>query len=87
MVVAPADAQVLRKITAKPEFRTAGTSGLILTELAQQSITKIGTRALPPPALIGTGGRVPPSAVIEDDANGSVETAGTFAPATDGIDF
>jgi predicted extracellular nuclease len=37
--------------------------------------------------VIGSGGRVPPSAVIEDDATGDVETSGTFDPGTDGIDF
>jgi uncharacterized protein len=37
--------------------------------------------------VVGAGGRVPPSTVIEDDATGSVETSGIFDPATDGIDF
>lgn len=43
--------------------------------------------SLPPTTVVGTGGRVPPSSVIEDDANGSVETSGVFDPANDGIDF
>ncbi|NUR80133.1 MAG: nuclease [Dermatophilaceae bacterium] len=30
---------------------------------------------------------MPPANVIEDDATGSVESSGTFDPATDGIDF
>ena len=37
--------------------------------------------------MIGTGGRVPPPQVIDDDATGDVETSGTFDAATDGIDF
>src|SRR5262249_53935788 len=41
----------------------------------------------PAPTLVGTGGRVPPATVIEDDATGDVETSGVFDPATDGIDF
>ena len=37
--------------------------------------------------MIGNGGRVPPTQVIEDDATGSVETSGVFDPANDGIDL
>jgi predicted extracellular nuclease len=70
------------------EFRSsAGASALTLTELTSPTITRIGARALPAPVVIGTGGRIPPSTVIEDDANGSVETGGVFDPAADGIDF
>ena len=29
---------------------------------------------------MGTGGRIPPNTVIEDDATGSVETSGVFDP-------
>jgi catechol 2,3-dioxygenase-like lactoylglutathione lyase family enzyme len=43
--------------------------------------------ALPPPTVIGTGGRIPPTAVIEDDATGNVEAIDVFDPASDGIDF
>src|SRR5947209_19798385 len=44
----------------------------------------------PPPVgtLIGLGGRMPPTSVIEDDAiDGNVETSGVFDPASDGLDF
>jgi hypothetical protein len=37
--------------------------------------------------VLGSGGRIPPAEVIEDDASGSVETSGVFDPAQDGIDF
>ena len=40
-----------------------------------------------PVTLVGPGGRVAPTTVIEDDATGDVETSGVFDPATDGIDF
>jgi predicted extracellular nuclease len=71
------------------EFRGGGaTSGnLTLTELTSPAVTKLGTRAVPAPTVIGSGGRVPPTTVIDDDATGSVETSGTFQPTTDGIDF
>src|SRR5919106_777429 len=41
----------------------------------------------PGDTVIGTGGRLPPTEVIDDDATGDVNTSGTFDPATDGIDF
>ena len=38
--------------------------------------------------MIGTGGRIPPNTVIEDDATGNVEAPGVlFDPAEDGLDF
>ena len=32
------------------------------------------------PTVVGVGGRVPPTTVIEDDATGDVETSGSFGP-------
>lgn len=70
------------------EFRSSSdASALSETELTSPVITHVGTLTPPAPTVIGSGGRVPPSTVIEDDANGSVETGGVFDPATDGIDF
>lgn len=73
------------------EFRPGGTSGtdnLTITELTSPSVTRVATGvALPAPTVVGSGGRIPPSAVIEDDATGDVETSGTFDATTDGIDF
>jgi uncharacterized protein len=73
------------------EFRSGGATSvsLTLTELvAPFTITKISSgNSLPAPVIIGTGGLIPPSTVIEDDASGSVETTGVFDPANDGIDF
>jgi len=43
---------------------------------------------LPTPITIGTGGRIPPTNVIENDTNGDVENgSNTFDPTQDGIDF
>ena len=75
------------------EFRPGGSGGL--TNLTTTEITTPGLsitvvssgNPLLAPTLIGSGGRVPPSMVIEDDASGDVETGGTFDPTTDGIDF
>jgi endonuclease/exonuclease/phosphatase family metal-dependent hydrolase len=72
------------------EFRAGGASStnLTLTELTGPTLAVLSSgNPLPAPTVIGTGGRVPPTAVIEDDATGNVETSGVFDPATDGIDF
>ncbi|GAB4195800.1 MAG: hypothetical protein OHK0022_12820 [Roseiflexaceae bacterium] len=44
---------------------------------------------LPAPQVIGAGGRVQPTAVIDNDSNGSVEDGPSrvFDPAEDGLDF
>jgi uncharacterized protein len=74
------------------EFRPGGSSSdnLTTTEITTPglSVTVVSTgNALPAATVLGTGGRVPPAQVIEDDASGSVEDSGTFDPAQDGIDF
>lgn len=71
------------------EYRPGGssTANLTITEVTTPSITKLGTKTIPAGTVIGTGGRIPPGAVIDDDATGSVESSGTFDTGTDGIDF
>jgi hypothetical protein len=72
------------------EFRPggSGSTNLTTTEITSPSISVLSSgNALPAAIVIGTGGRIPPATVIEDDATGSVETSGVFDPASDGIDF
>ncbi|HEY0639789.1 MAG TPA: lamin tail domain-containing protein [Pseudonocardiaceae bacterium] len=71
------------------EFRPGGatSTNLTLTQISGPTVSVVGTRALPAPIVIGSGGRVPPAAVIDNDATGSVETSGTFDATVDGIDF
>ncbi|MFL7791343.1 MAG: endonuclease/exonuclease/phosphatase family protein, partial [Anaerolineae bacterium] len=72
------------------EFYNAGSAGLSTTRINLQGSPTISStgNALPAPVVIGVGGRMPPTEVIDDDAGGgSVETSGTFDPQTDGIDF
>src|ERR671939_47574 len=72
------------------EFRPGGASSanLTTTELATPTTTVLSSgNPLPAATVAGTGGRVPPSDVIEDDATGDVETSGVFDPAQDGLDF
>jgi hypothetical protein len=70
------------------EFTPGGASSgnLSNTEIlplpAAGSISTLSTgNALPAPVVIGSGGRLPPKQVIEDDA------LATFDPAQDGLDF
>jgi predicted extracellular nuclease len=67
----------------------SGSTNLSTTELDQVSSVRVVSsgNALPPATVLGTGGRVSPALVIEDDASGDVETSGVFDPADDGIDF
>ncbi len=61
---------------------------LRLTEIVSPEVRLLSSgNPLPAPVVLGAGGRVPPSTIIEDDASGSVETSGVFDPASDGIDF
>jgi uncharacterized protein len=72
------------------EFRPGGASGnnLTQTELTSPDVDVLSSgNALPGPALVGKGGRIPPDEIIEDDSTGDVEVSGVFDPVQDGIDF
>ncbi|MEU8798782.1 endonuclease/exonuclease/phosphatase [Spirillospora sp. NPDC048819] len=71
------------------EFRPGGASsgGLTRTEIDATATTVEAHGApLPPPVVIGPGGRRPPPQVI-DRGYGDVERGGAFDPRRDGIDF
>ena len=86
----PAAAVVGNSVTVSgtvAEFRPSS-ADLTITEIQTPTVAlQSSGNPLPPPIVIGTGGRIPPMSVIDDDAAGDVETSGTFDPATDGIDF
>jgi predicted extracellular nuclease len=74
------------------EFRAGGatSSNLTLTEITRPIVAvQSSGNALPPPVVIGAGGRAIPTTVIDDDSVISIEieTAGTFDAVNDGIDF
>jgi len=73
------------------EFRPGGaaTANLTTTELVAPTTTVLSHgNVVPSATIIGLGGRMPPTSVIEDDASsGNVETSGVFDPASDGLDF
>ena len=72
------------------EVRPGGSAqpNLTITELTSPTISPLSTdNALPPPQIVGAGGRVAPGMVIDDDPGPNVEIGGIFDPASDGIDF
>ncbi len=71
------------------EFRPGGAANanLTTTELTSPTVTAGGPGAAIAQTVVGAGGRVPPSSVIDDDASGDVETSGSFDATNDGIDF
>jgi uncharacterized protein len=74
------------------EFRPGGLAGggLTTTQISSSSIlVRSSGNPLPEPTIIGVGGRVPPTEVINNDGAGNVETQppATFDAAADGIDF
>lgn len=71
------------------EYRPSSTAtNLTITELTSVTVSVVSRgNPLPAATVVGTGGRIPPASVIEDDATGDVESSGTFDPAADGIDF
>jgi predicted extracellular nuclease len=70
------------------EFRPGNDPvNLTTTELTAPTVDLQATGFALPVTLVGPGGRVAPTMVIDDDATGDVETSGIFDPNTDGIDF
>jgi hypothetical protein len=74
------------------EFRPGGinSNNLTLTEISTPGRTvtvESNFNPLPTPVVIGLGGRVPPTEVIDSGTISSVEVDGTFDPYNDGIDF
>ncbi len=72
------------------EFRPGGATGnnLTQTEITSPEVDVLSSgNALPGPALIGKGGRIPPDEIIDNDSSGDAEVSGVFDPAQDGLDF
>jgi predicted extracellular nuclease len=75
------------------EFRPGGANGtgLTITQIGSAAWSPVDDETHPlPVTIVGSDGRTPPTEVIDNDTDGSVEdpTSGTvFDPAEDGIDF
>jgi hypothetical protein len=86
--VKPGDEVLVNAMVA--EFYPGGesTGNLSITQLENPHVEVLSNdNELPAPTVIGEGGRIPPTSVIEDDANGSVVETGVFDPDQDGLDF
>jgi VCBS repeat-containing protein len=70
------------QVVGKPAEFVPGAGSLSITQLVPTSISvQSHGNALPAAVLIGTGGLLPPTSIMEDDGFTS------FDPATDGLDF
>jgi hypothetical protein len=70
------------------EFKpVTGPENLTLTEMGSPTVTVTGQGTVPPPTVIGQGGRIPPNRIIDNDSTGDVDTNPMFDPQQDGIDF
>jgi predicted extracellular nuclease len=84
------------RVTGAPgEFRPSAATNLTVTQLnsSNANVERVSSgNAVPLPVVIGVGvgGVLPPTEIIDNDTNGSVETeppTTTFDPAQDAIDF
>lgn len=77
------------------EFRPGNdATNLTVTQIGVPTVTPFAgsglfTNTVIAPTVIGNGGRVPPTDIIDNDSLGNVETSTTtqFDPAQDGLDF
>lgn len=72
------------------EFNPAGVgeNSLTITNLvAEKCSLQEKSFSVPPPVVIGEGGRMPPSEIIENDARGYVTRDNIYDPQEDGLDF
>jgi len=85
--VHPGDAVVVDGVVA--EFRPAGDpTNLTATEIDSPAITVSSSgNPLPPPVVLGAGGRAIPAGAIASAPTGNVETSTTFDPSNNAIDF
>ena len=82
---------LIRAVGSVGEFRPGGDpDNLTITQVASSNanVTVLSTgNPVPAPTVLGFGGRMPPTANIDDDGAGNIETGGVFDPAGDAIDF
>ncbi|MEA3326995.1 MAG: endonuclease/exonuclease/phosphatase family protein [Chloroflexota bacterium] len=65
-----------------------GYGNLSITTLKNPEVTVISSgNDLPSPTVIGEGGRMPPTEIIDDDTSGFISEKAFFDPENDGLDF
>ena len=66
----------------------SGTDNLTATLIDNVTVTVVSSgNATPEPVVIGEGGRIPPTQVIDNDTEGYVSEETPFDPNEDGLDF
>ena len=66
----------------------SGTDNLTQTLIDDVTVTVVSSgNELPAPTIVGEGGRIPPTQVIDNDTNGYVSVETPFDPDEDGLDF
>lgn len=66
----------------------SGTDNLTQTLIDDVTVTVVSSgNELPAPTVVGEGGRIPPTQVIDNDTNGYVSAETPFDPDEDGLDF
>ena len=66
----------------------SGTDNLTQTLIDDVTVTVVSSgNELPAPTIVGEGGRIPPTQVIDNDSNGYVTAETPFDPDEDGLDF
>jgi predicted extracellular nuclease len=80
-----------RAVGFHPDFSVGpgAPNNLTITRINEPAIEiESSGNTVPVATVIGSGGRMPPTEVIDNDTTGNVETGSTtFDPANDGIDF
>jgi len=65
-----------------------GYGNLSITQIRNPKVRVLSSgNDLPAPTIIGEGGRMPPTEIIDDDTNGFISENVLFDPQNDGIDF
>lgn len=69
-------------------FPGGGYGNLSITQIRNPKIKVLSANnSLPSPTIIGEGGRIQPTEIIDDDTNGFISANVLFDPENDGIDF
>ena len=65
-----------------------GYGNLSTTQIDDPEVTILSSgNDLPAPTIIGEGGRIPPTEIIDDDTEGFISESTNFDPQNDGLDF
>lgn len=65
-----------------------GYGNLSRTQIDDAEVTVLSSsNDLPAPTVIGEGGRIPPTEIIDDDTEGFINESTYFDPESDGLDF